>query len=164
MIIFLIGMMGTGKSTVGEILSVKLGLPFVDIDEEIIKIEGMEINKIFKLKGEDYFRLLETKILKKTKNSVCSCGGGTVLNNENLEYIKNNGKSVFLKTKIQELSKRIKNSKTRPLLQGDNKRKQLKKIWKERKSKYLSFANITVQTDDKNPKQIAEEIKAKLYL
>jgi len=164
MTLFLIGMMGTGKSTIGKILSAQIGLPFIDLDKEIIKNEERTIDEIFQLKGEKHFRLLETEALKKVENSVCACGGGIVLNNDNIKYINKKGISIFLETKIDELSQRIGSSKFRPLLKGDKIKNQLKKIWDQRKAKYISSANIIIQTHNKSPNDIAIEIKKTLHL
>ena len=164
MVIFLIGMMGSGKTTVGKLLSFQLKLPFIDLDEEIIKMEGKTINEIFEFKGEGYFRFLETKILKNIKNSICACGGGVVLNKNNLEFINSKGMTVFLKTEIKELSRRLNYFSDRPLLLNENKKEQLEEIWEERKRIYFKSADLIVKTDNKSPLEIVEEIKNKMIL
>ncbi len=162
--LFLIGMMGAGKSTIGNLLSLKIGLPFIDLDDEIAKVEGRSINHIFNFKGEKYFRVLENKVLNKVKNSVCACGGGVVTNNENIHFIKKKGTSILLRAKIEELSERLDNSKNRPVLKNKNVKEELKKVWDKGRDKYLRSADLIVQTDNKSPKLIVSEIELLLQL
>ena len=114
----LIGMMGSGKSTIGSLLSKKLNLEFVDIDKNIEKNEGMKIIQIFKNKGEKYFREVEKnltiKILDK-KNSVISLGGGAFINDEIRKKILNNHFSVWLNWPSSTIIGRIKKNNKRPI-------------------------------------------------
>ena len=116
-LIFL-GMMGSGKSSIGNLVSKKLDLPFIDIDKLIVEITGMSVSKIFEKKGENYFRNLEEKItlkyLKKIKN-VISLGGGGFINIKARKEILTNHFSFWLNWDESILIKRIKNSKKRPL-------------------------------------------------
>ena len=113
-----LGMMGSGKSSVGSLISKKLDLPFIDIDNIIVENTGMSISKIFKIKGEDYFRNLEEKItlkcLKKIKN-VVSLGGGGFINTKIRKEILDNHFSFWLNSDESILIKRIKDSEKRPL-------------------------------------------------
>ena len=113
-----LGMMGSGKSSIGNLVSKKLDLPFIDIDSLIVKNTGMSISEIFKKKGEDYFRNLEEKItlksLKKIKNIV-SLGGGGFINNKIRSEILANHFSFWLNWDESTLVRRIKGSKKRPL-------------------------------------------------
>jgi len=115
----LTGMMGVGKTTIGKKLAKKLSFSFVDIDKIIEKQEGETIGSIFKNKGEDYFRKLETKQtlkeLKKDK-SVISLGGGAFLNSSIRQYSKKHSISFWLDVPIETLLKRLKKSKNRPVL------------------------------------------------
>ena len=112
-------MMGSGKSSIGSLVSKKLGLSFIDIDNVIIKNTGMSVSEIFKKKGENYFRNLEEKItlkcLKKIKN-VVSLGGGAFINVKIRKEILANHFSFWLNWDEPTLIKRIKNSKKRPLV------------------------------------------------
>ena len=113
-----LGMMGSGKTTLGKIVSKKLNKEFIDIDQVIEQQEGMIISEIFKKKGEPFFRILEEKIsllsLKK-KNSVISLGGGAFLNKKIQKEILKNHISIWLKWDNKNLIKRIKNSQKRPI-------------------------------------------------
>jgi len=113
-----LGMMGSGKSSIGSIISKKLNIDFIDIDEEIEKNLGMTISKIFEIKGERYFRKIEEtitlKILKKSK-IVISLGGGAFLNNKIKKEILDNHISFWLNWDIKSLINRIKDSKKRPV-------------------------------------------------
>ena len=113
-----LGMMGSGKSSIGKLISKKLNLPFIDIDFLIVKNAEMSISEIFEKKGENYFRNLEEKItlksLKKAKN-VISLGGGGFINTKIRKEILTSHYSFWLKWDESTLIKRIKNSKKRPL-------------------------------------------------
>jgi shikimate kinase/shikimate kinase/3-dehydroquinate synthase len=113
-----LGMMGSGKSSIGSIISKKLNIDFIDIDEEIEKNLGMTISKIFEIKGERYFRKIEEtitlKILKKSK-MVISLGGGAFLNNKIKKEILDNHISFWLNWDMKSLINRIKDSKKRPV-------------------------------------------------
>ena len=120
--IMLIGFMGTGKSTISAFLSSELGLPEVDMDARIAENAGMSIPDIFEKHGENYFRDLETKTLIEVSDcnqAIVSCGGGIVLRDENVEYMKANGKIVLLTATPQTVYNRVKDSKNRPILNGN---------------------------------------------
>ena len=156
--IYLIGMMGSGKSTVGKTLSEKMHKPFVDLDSEIEKAAGKSISEIFDIDGEEQFRKMETKQLKQYSESIVACGGGIVLKDENREFINENGIAILLLATMGELTQRLSNSGNRPLLADDNTEEALTKLWMERQIDYLETANFTIETDGKNPKELTEEI------
>jgi shikimate kinase len=157
---YLIGMMGSGKSTVGKLLAKKLETPFLDLDHYIEVKNNKSINDIFKEKGENYFRQLETNALSEIKGSkiVVACGGGIILNHENRKKISSNGKVVFLKASISSLIKRLLSNKDRPLLNDKNIGNELIKIWNERKNYYNETAEITINTDGYTPESISSLI------
>jgi shikimate kinase len=157
---YLIGMMGSGKSTVGKLLAKKLETPFLDLDHYIEVKNNKSINDIFKEKGENYFRQLETNALSEIKGSeiVVACGGGIILNHENRKKISSNGKVVFLKASISSLIKRLLSNKDRPLLNDNNIENELIKIWNERKNYYNETAEITINTDGYTPESISSLI------
>ena len=163
--IFLIGMMGSGKSSVGELLSKSLDLKFIDIDQGIQKEEGETINDIFKKKGETYFREIENIKLKKIKDSaIVSCGGGIIKKENNRKFIKKSGITFYLKAKVETLEKRLLNDKERPLINKSDLKKSLKKIYYERKNLYKNCANFTIQTDETSLSDICDLIKEKLKI
>ena len=156
--IYLIGMMGSGKSTVGKTLSEKMHKPFIDLDSEIEKGTGKNISEIFDTDGEEQFRKMETKQLKQYSESIVACGGGVVLKDENREVINENGATILLTASMEELSYRLSDSGNRPLLADDNTEEALTKLWLERQLHYLNTADFTIETDGKNPEQLTEEI------
>ena len=159
--IFLCGFMGSGKTTVGKALSTDLNMDFIDLDK-LIEIENNEsINEIFKNKGEDFFRNLETEALKnvcKNDNQVVSLGGGAVLKQENVDIIKANGTLIFLEVEAKTVLKRLKNDTSRPLLNVDNKEAVIEKMLQERTPIYKNNADFTVNAN-KNSKNTASFIK-----
>lgn len=162
--LILTGMMGVGKSTVGKKLAKQLSYNFVDIDKLIEVNQGCSINNIFKNKGLSFFRKIEKKIsieeLKK-KNSVISLGGGAFLNSSIRRVVKNLAISFWLDVEVNELTKRLKKSKKRPLLFNKDINETVNKIYLERKSTY-NKANFRIKCNYSKPKTIVEKI-LKLY-
>jgi len=156
--IYLIGMMGSGKSTLGKTLSEKIQKPFIDLDSEIEQTGGKSISEIFDIDGEEQFRKMETKQLKQYSESIVACGGGIVLNDDNRKFINENGIAILLLASMGELAQRLSSSNNRPLLADDNMKEALTKLWLERQLDYLDTANFTIKTDGKNPAQLTEEI------
>jgi len=158
-----LGMMGSGKSSIGNLVSKKLDLPFTDIDSLIVKNTGMNISEIFEKKGEDYFRKLEEKItlkcLKKTK-SVVSLGGGGFINTKIREEILANHFSFWLNWDESILIKRIKNSKKRPLAFKSTDKK-LRELIKNR-SKIYSNAQFKINCNKLSKAEIIIKI-IKIY-
>jgi len=160
--IYLIGMMGSGKSTIGKILANKIDMPFVDLDTEIEKNTGKSITEIFRNDGQDIFRAIESQQLRDVDNSVVSCGGGIIMDEKNCIIIKKNGRTILLTASMEELSNRLKDSYKRPLFSKNNIIETLTKLWLERQSQYLKTADIAVKTDGKIPQRIADEILSRL--
>jgi shikimate kinase len=151
--IFMLGMPSSGKSTLGRQLAKKIGYEFVDLDFKIEVAEGKKIGEIFNLEGEEYFRKVETEQLKKiTPESkvVVATGGGTPLFNDNLDFIKGNGISIFLDVKPHDLSKRMRSSRrnNRPLLDitADTLDKDVENIYNERIDIYKQ-ASVIIEGD-----------------
>jgi len=135
----LTGMMGVGKSTIGKILAKKLEYNFIDIDKLIEDKEGLSINLIFKNKGESHFRKIENEMTLtelRRENSVISLGGGAFLNNIIRKNAKKLSISFWLDVPIEELIKRLRKSKQRPLLLKQKTSEAVKKIYFERKKIY----------------------------
>lgn len=121
--IILVGMMSSGKTTLGKKLAKSLNYQFVDLDKLIEKDQGMEISSIFSMKGEAYFREVESRILKETarqKGIVLASGGGTPCFFDNMDVIKTMGVSIFLDVPAEDLARRIENhgKDDRPILSG----------------------------------------------
>jgi len=165
--IFLIGMMGSWKSTVGEKLASSLDLQFIDTDNEIEEAMQQTVAKIFEERGEAQFREMETAyFVEKSQQPgfVISTGGGIVVTEANRIALQNNGITIFLKASPETLSHRIKNTDERPLLHGEYPLFRLSKIWKERQKFYEESAHLTVETDLLNPVQVLEIIIKKLEM
>ena len=158
--LILTGMMGVGKSTIGKILAKKLNYNFVDVDKIIELKEGSSINSIFKNKSETYFRKVENDItlteLKKS-NSVISLGGGAFLNNAIRKNTKKTSISFWLDVPIEELIKRLKKNKQRPLLFNKNINNAVKKIYFDRKKIY-NEADFRIKCFSQNSEEIANKI------
>lgn len=145
--IVLCGFMGSGKTVVGRELAKIMGAKFVDTDELIEKEQGIAIKAIFATHGEDYFRDLEYEMCKKIaqmKGAVVSTGGGAMTFARNVEAIKQGSKVVFLDASFDVICDRIGNSTTRPLFQD---REKAKRLYDERKDKYLAAADYVVNGD-----------------
>ena len=157
--IVLCGFMGSGKTVVGKELAKILGVKFVDTDELIEKEQGVAIKAIFATHGEDYFRDLEYEMCKKVAEMngvVVSTGGGAMTFKRNVDAIKEGSKVVFLDASFDVICDRIGDSTTRPLFQYKEK---AKKLYDERKDKYLSAADYVINGDmgaRKTAMQIAE--------
>ena len=132
-------MMGVGKSTIGKIIAKKLNYNFVDVDKLIESKENLSINLIFKHKGENYFRKIEYKVILselKNNNSVISLGGGAFLNTTIRKNAKKLSTSFWLDVPVDELIKRLKKNKKRPLLLNKNLSETVKKIYFDRRKIY----------------------------
>lgn len=159
----LIGYMGCGKSTVGRKLSETLKRSFVDTDALIEEWQKMTISEIFKLKGEAYFRDLETKVLQKLLEEdneyVISVGGGLPLREENRNLLQKLGQVIYLKAAPDTIYNRIKGDVTRPLLQTADPKARIIEMLKDREDKYLAAAHNMVIVDEKDVQKIVDEIK-----
>ena len=163
-IVFL-GMMGSGKTSIGSLISKKLNLDFFDVDHHIEKSLKVKISKIFKNKGEKFFREIEEKItldILKKNNIVISLGGGAFLNNTIRKEILSNHISFWLKVDLNTVLHRIKNSSKRPIAFNLNK-KELNNLLKNRSkiySKALYSVNCTGLTKNEIVKQIIDIYEA----
>ena len=155
----LIGMMGSGKSTIGYLLSKSINLKYVDIDKFIEKETGLKIYNIFEKKGEEYFRSLEEKItlkLLKGKKNIISLGGGGFVNKNIRKEVLNNNISFWLNWKNSTIIRRIIKSKKRPLAINSNEN-DLKKMINER-SKIYSEANFKINCENLTKNMITKQI------
>lgn len=163
--IFFIGFMGVGKTTVSEYLSTILNRSKIEIDKYIEEKENMTISQIFDKYGEGYFRNCETEVLKelnKQNNKIISCGGGIILRDKNVDLMKSQGRIVLLTASPQTIYERVKYSEERPILNNNMNVEFISSLMKNREEKYLKTADIIINTDDKDIKQVSDEIIKKL--
>ncbi|MBL0387027.1 shikimate kinase [Tumebacillus sp. ITR2] len=162
--IFLIGFMGTGKTTVGESLARELQLPLFDIDHEIVKREGRTIPEIFATNGEAYFRRVESEVLlelSESAHAVITTGGGAVLAPGNRELMGKSGFVVCLAATVEEIVSRVSGDPNRPLLQSDDLRQRVIQLQEARAGLY-DFAHVTLDTTGRSVDGIVGEIIMKL--
>ena len=166
--IVLLGYMGSGKTTIGKKLAKKLEINFIDLDDYIEEQEGSSINKIFSDKGEIYFRKLEhrslQKLLDKNDSFVLSIGGGTPCYANNIELINKSSFSIYLKTSIKDLYKRlVKRRSKRPLIKDLKKDDLYEFIAKHlfERAPYYEKAQLIISTDKKES-EIIDEIKSNM--
>ena len=159
--IVLIGMMGSGKSTIGALLSKKMNIKFIDLDRRIETIEKQKISQIFKLKGEEYFRALEVEIIlslltSTDKELVLSLGGGSFINEKVRKNVKNNSLSFWLNWKPSTIIKRIRKSTKRPLIQG-LKDQEIEKMILDR-NKHYAKSDFKINCDNHKKNEIVDKI------
>ncbi|WP_251569781.1 shikimate kinase [Parasutterella muris] len=163
--IFLVGMMGAGKSTVGRCLAERLGMDFVDLDEELERRCGVLIPFIFREEGEEGFRRRESALIEeftRAKGLVVATGGGAVTQEKNRTLLKNAPIfTVHLKVSAEQCYRRTKNS-DRPLLQCENPLEKITLLLESRNPLYGEVASLTVDTDGKASKRVAEELNQTL--
>lgn len=163
--IILIGPMGSGKSTIGNLMAKKLNREFQDSDHFIEERTGVDIARIFDVEGEQGFRDRESQALVELlgdENRVVATGGGSVLREENQALLKQRGFIVFLDTSVNQQMQRLQRDKKRPLLQTENPRERLQKLSEERRALYLELADLAVKTDRRMARKLAADIISQL--
>jgi shikimate kinase len=159
--IYLIGLMGSGKTTLGKILSKKLDKQFYDSDHVIEEKLGVNVPMIFEYEGEAGFREREKVILKELvskQNIVLATGGGIILSESNRDLLAKNGIVIYLKSNQKDLILRMKNDKTRPLLKNGNVELIIKKLCQEREPLYEEIADFKIATKNKRIYEVVNEI------
>ena len=159
--LFLVGPMGSGKTTIGRQLARRLKKSFIDSDHEIEDHTGASISLIFDIEGEEGFRSREKAIideLTQQENIILSTGGGVVLAAENREHLKNRGTVIYLHAPLKKLFYRTSRDKNRPLLQTDNPREKLRQIVEERDPLYRETADLIVETENRTVHQVVSYI------
>ncbi|MFC7320864.1 shikimate kinase [Halobacillus campisalis] len=160
--IFLIGYMGSGKSTVAKQLSESIGFGYIEMDGEIEKREGRSIPQIFEEDGEKKFRQLETSLLQSLSGQIIvSTGGGVILSEENQKLLTRST-VVFLDASFETINKRLADDEDRPLWGANI--EENKRRYETRLPIYKELATLVVSVDDKNPSTIADEIVSRLKL
>ncbi|MFH1283044.1 MAG: shikimate kinase [bacterium] len=158
--IVLTGFMGTGKTVVGKLLAKKLSYQYIDSDEMIEKDVGMSISKIFKYKGEAFFREVESKailLVSLLDKFIVATGGGVPLKSINMDELEKKGFIVCLKAKAQTIFDRVKDDNSRPLLQTEEPLKEIQKLLKQREE-YYKRCDFSVDTDAYNVEKVADII------
>ena len=160
--IVLTGFMGTGKSSVGQEVARRLGRPFVDMDVEIEARAGKPISSIFAQEGEAAFRKLETEAVADVAandNQVIACGGGVVMNKENVSRLKKNSILICLTASPDVILRRVSADDTvRPLLAGRNKDQTIRELLATRQPLYQQAADIMIDTSDLDVNGVVEQI------
>ncbi|MBQ8306188.1 MAG: shikimate kinase [Blautia sp.] len=160
--IYLTGFMGAGKSTIAARLSRKYGYRELDMDSTIEQEERMKISEIFRTKGELHFRSLESALLKRLspdEDLVVSCGGGAVLDPENVKEMKKKGVIIWLDADPEAILERVSRNHNRPLLEGHKDLAYIEKMMEERRPRYENAADHRVLSDSRPLDVICEEIR-----
>lgn len=160
----LVGFMGSGKSSVGRILSSLTGFALVDTDTLVAQEAGQSISAIFKQHGEDHFRALETKVLQSLVGRIgliVATGGGVITAEENRQLLPQIGPVVWLDASPEQLHQRVKHSK-RPLLQTDNPRRTLEELYRQREPLYREATTVRIDSGNLTHRQTAEAVLAAL--
>ena len=159
--LFLIGFMGSGKSSVSAALVKKLGWNVIEMEERIAADEGMSIPEIFAQKGEAHFRACETALLcsfAKGDPCIVSCGGGVPLREENVIAMRQNGTIVLLTARPEVILDRVKDSNERPLLQNRKSVEGISELMEQRRPKYEAAADVTVDTSDLTIEEVCQAV------
>lgn len=164
--LYLIGFMGVGKTTIGKQIAALNKVIFIDTDSQIEKETSKSIKEIFETDGEIAFRKLETDTIHSIdRKAIIACGGGLPAHNNNIEYLMHKGIVIYLKASTETLIKRLeKNKNKRPLisnLTNEERLEFIRKILKEREKTYKQ-ADYTIETDNKTVKEVLREINSLL--
>ena len=163
--LFLVGLMGAGKTTVGKLLAKHLGKLFVDSDHEIERRTGVKVHLIFELEGEAGFRARETAVideLTQQENIVLATGGGAILYAENREALHNRGTVIYLRANVEDLWRRTRHDKNRPLLQTENPRARLQQLLNQRDPLYRETAHVVIDTGEQNVQKLVRQLEKEL--
>lgn len=163
--IFLVGMMGAGKTTIGKALAYALGKKFIDSDHEIQERTGVKIPVIFEIEGETGFRKRESEVLQelvKRENIVLATGGGAVLDRKNRELLAQNGMVVYLRASVNDLYRRTRHDKNRPLLQTQNLYAKLTELYTQRDDFYRETAHLIIDSNKQGVRYLVQKLINKL--
>ena len=163
--IFLVGLMGAGKTSVGKVLARLLGKEFLDSDHEIERVTGVRIPVIFEIEGEAGFRAREHKMIAELvmrKNILLATGGGAVLLRENRDLLRANGTIIYLRAPVKALLRRTLRDRSRPLLQVPNPAAKLSDLYAQRDPLYCEVAHLIFETGSQSVRALALQIEAKL--
>ena len=163
--IYLIGFMGVGKSTVAFALRQLCGMEIIDTDEELVQRAGMSIPEIFRTRGQEAFREMESALfreLSEKKNLIVSCGGGAILREENRNQMKKSGTVVLLTAEPETILERVRYDNNRPILEGKKNVPAIRALLEERREAYELAGDVAVATDGRKTFDIAAEILDKI--
>lgn len=155
-----VGLMGAGKSAIGRMTASQLGLPFIDTDNEIERVSRMTISELFAAYGEEEFRALETRVIKRLLRGgprVISTGGGAFINEKTRKQIERGGISLWLKADLEVLWERVNKRDHRPLLKTENPKQTLENLMNQRYPIY-ALADMTIQSRDERKETIVREV------
>ncbi|XUY28820.1 shikimate kinase [Agrobacterium sp. rho-8.1] len=158
--VIFVGLMGAGKSAIGRLVAQQLKIPFVDTDSEIERVSRMTISELFASYGEDEFRALEMRVIKRLLRGgpkVVSTGGGAFVNDNTRRHIKRGGISMWLKADIEVLWERVSKREHRPLLKTENPKATLLALM-ERRYPIYQEADITIESRDVRKEIIVKEV------
>ncbi|WP_124066663.1 shikimate kinase [Clostridium sp. E02] len=159
--IALIGFMGTGKSTISRYLKEMLAMDEVDVDAMIVRDQNMQIKDIFSTYGEEYFRNCESSAiisLQTHRQFIISCGGGAVIREENVKNLKKSSRIVLLSASPETILERVRDCEDRPILNGNMNVEFIKELMAKRLKYYHNAADVIIDTDQKDVKQVCEEL------
>lgn len=160
--IALIGFMGAGKSTIGTLLARRLGMRFVDLDEDISREAGMSIPEIFQREGEEGFRDHESRALRENlhgEGKVLACGGGIILRPENVDLLRERCTVIYLQAGRETILQRVGGGEGRPLLAAGDVAERVEELMARREEAYRRAAHVVVTTDERTPEEVVEEIE-----
>jgi len=163
--IFLVGLMGAGKTTIGKLLAKRLHKTFIDCDHELEHRTGVKIPLIFELEGEAGFREREVALiqeLSQREDVVLATGGGAVLSPENRAALAQNGTVVYLNARVEDLYARTKHDKNRPLLQTADPQAKLDELYRQRDPLYREIADIIITSGHQNLHHAVREVERRL--
>ena len=163
--VYLVGMMGAGKSTVGRLLARRLKLRFLDCDDEIERRCGVKIPLIFEIEGETGFRARESEVIAELTalpGIVLATGGGAVLSAENRRRLASHGTVIYLRARPEDLYNRVRHDRNRPLLASADPLRRLRELHAERDPRYASIADLVVDTGRQTVQALARELVARL--
>jgi shikimate kinase len=163
--IFLIGMMGAGKTTVGRALAKRLGLVFSDADRELVERTGVPVATIFEIEGEAGFRRRESALLEELAGRsglVVATGGGVVLSEPNRKLMRSRGTVVYLRARLERLWDRTRHDSSRPLLATPDPRATLARLLEQREPLYLECAHVVVDTGAQSASALAARVATTL--
>jgi shikimate kinase len=163
--IFLVGLMGAGKTSVGKVLARRFNKIFYDSDQEIERSTGVKIPLIFEIEGESGFRDRESRLLEelvRRRNIVLATGGGAVLSAQNRRLLADHGTVVYLRAAVSDLWQRTRHDKNRPLLQTADPQGRLQELFEQRDPLYREIADIIIDTGNQGLGSLAHRIEQKL--